>query len=417
MTEALLAGAARRNLFDNRHRWAILIDLRRLHRRFRRLQQAFDADTLHAAAIKAHPLVAVLQELVDAGAGLEAASMGELEIARLAGAPPERMVFDSPAKTDRDIDEVLDAGIVVNADNLDEVERIARRNLPDDASLGIRVNPVVGAGDIDATSVATESSKFGVSLTRNRRALIDAFRRHPWLRRLHVHTGSQGLGLSRLVEGVRRCVDVADDIDKAAPSRRIDAIDIGGGLPVAYRPHRQAPTIEDYADALRREVPNLFDRRRQVITEFGRWLFAPCAIAVSRVEYVKPSATGPIAIIHFGADLLLRTAYRPDDWYHRVTIHNADGTARSGDDTDVTIAGPLCFSGDIVARNRRLPRPSPDDLVAVHDVGAYTFSMWSKYCSRSLPPMYGVVEDHSKLQFKTLHHGESPSQTAAFWTN
>ncbi len=406
MSDNIIETAIERGLFDDAP-WALFIDIDRLQHRFALLNDAFPADTLHAVAVKANPLVSLLRQLVDQGAGLEAASFGEIEVARLAGADDHRIVYDSPAKTVEELQRALHAGIYINADNLSELQRIDGLNPPEDARVGIRINPVIGAGDIEATSVATKASKFGVSLTRNRRALLEAFRRYDWLRGLHVHTGSQGLELDALVEGVKRCIDFADDIDADPAAAPVETIDIGGGLPVAYHPHDETPGVDQYATALRDEIPHLFSGPRNLITEFGRWLFAPCGLAVSRVEYVKESPAGPIATIHFGADLLLRTAYRPDDWYHRVTIHDGDGRRRSGDETQLTIAGPLCFSGDLVARRRPLPRPQPGDFAAVHDTGGYTFSMWSRYCSRAFPRVFGVRKTAAEaLTFQPLHPGE-----------
>lgn len=396
--------------------WAVFIDIDAVERRFDRLQSAFPDRTLHAVAVKANPVVELLERLVERGAGLEVASGGEIEVASRAGAPAARTVFDSPAKTRSELEESLCAGVAINADNLDEIERIADIGPPPDARIGVRINPVVGAGDIDQTSVATASSKFGVSLTRQRRGLLEAFRRHRWLNGLHVHTGSQGLGLSRLVEGVRRCVEFADDIHRDLGDERIETIDIGGGLPVAYHPTDEAPDVEEYATRLRAEVPALFSNAWRPVTEFGRWIFGPCGFAASRVEYVNESPTGPIAIVHFGADLMLRTAYRPDDWHHEIDIFCPDGHPRSDDETEVTVAGPLCFSGDVIARNRRLPRPRPGDLLMAHDVGAYTFSMWSRYCSRPFPRIFGVRQAGPDVTFEVLHPGEDRGDVATFWS-
>lgn len=413
--ETILNEAIGRGLVDDEHPWAVFFDLDALQERFDRLERAFPADALHAVAIKANPLTSVLKKLVERGAGLEAASWGEVELARRAGAEQEAIVFDSPAKTKSEIGDALAGNLYLNADNLSELERIADAEPSPEARIGIRVNPVVGAGDIEATSVSTKSSKFGVSLLRRQRALVEVFRRHRWLRGLHVHTGSQGCGVDLLVEGVRRCVDFAGRVDHALGEQRIEIIDIGGGLPVAYRPHVDAPTIEEYASALRDAVPELFERRRRVITEFGRWLYAPCAFAASRVEYVKELPGGPLAVIHFGADLLLRRAYRPDDWYHRLTVHDATGKRSAGEEADVTVAGPLCFSGDVLARQRRLPRPEAGDYVIAHDVGAYTFSMWSRYCSRRFPRVFGFQRLHDGNHFEVLHPGESNEDLVDFW--
>ncbi len=417
MVDEILSAALRRELLDASRPWAVFFDRERLNRRFERLQAAFPEGSLHAVAIKANPLGAVLRELVDAGAGLEAASFGEVKLAMAAGLEGPNIVFDSPAKTAREIEASLNADLYLNADNFAELARIADCEPGPTARVGLRVNPLVGAGSIDVTSVSRADSKFGVPLSGKEDELVEAFRRHPWLRGLHVHTGSQGYGVDLLVEGARRCVDLALRIERELGAGRIDTVDIGGGLPVAYRPDDVAPTVEDYADALRAQVPELFNDRWRLITEFGRWLHGPCAFAASRVEYVKESAAGPIAVVHFGADLMLRPAYRPDDWYHHISVHDARGATLETEDAEqLTVAGPLCFAGDVIARRRPLPRPAPGDILVAHDVGAYTFSMWSRYCSRSFPRIYGYDSSGPDTEFQVLHPGEDADELVDFWS-
>lgn len=152
-------------------------------------------DVLHTFAAKACSLVPVLRLLADAGMGCEVASPGELRLALDAGFDPARIVLDSPAKTRREIREALDLGVALNADNLDELDRIDALRPEDCASvLGVRVNPQVGGGSIGAMSTATAHSKFGVALRDPgaRTRVVEAFARRPWLTRLHAHVGSQG---------------------------------------------------------------------------------------------------------------------------------------------------------------------------------------------------------------------------------
>ena len=170
------------------------VDLQRLDARIEELQRSFPADALHAVAIKAMPLVAVLRRIVSRGAGLEAASWEEVALARAAGCPGDRIVFDGPAKTDEELRAALDLGCWLNADHPRELERLAALGAPGDARVGVRVNPEIGAGSIGFTSTVAKGSKFGVPL-RDAPSLRDRF---PFLTGLHVHTGSQGCGLDLL---------------------------------------------------------------------------------------------------------------------------------------------------------------------------------------------------------------------------
>lgn len=367
----------------------IVYDEAEILRRCERLRAAWPPFFFHTAAVKAVALPAILQIVRSAGLGAEAASSGELALAHDAGFQPGHVVFDSPCKTDREIAAALAAGVMINADSLDEVARLGELGAhARAATVGVRVNPQVGAGSIESTGVAAAVSKFGVAMDDYADELVDVLRRSPWIEMLHVHVGSQGVALDHLVRGVRRTLDLAAQLDG-----QITTIDIGGGLPVSYSAG-EAPRVqlEEYVDALRATCPELFDGSLAVVTEFGRWLFAGAGWTVSRVEAVKRSGGSDIAVVHVGADLFIRAAYRPDEWAHEVQVHDASGKQQVQPLSPWSVAGPLCFAGDFVARNRQLPPLHRGDLVVIRDTGAYTLSMYSRYNSRSLPAVAVVHE-------------------------
>ncbi len=381
--------------------------------RLTRLENAFPDSALHAVAIKANPLMALLEMLVEAGAGLEAASFEEVQLALEANCPSESLVFDSPVKTHDELDRALGRGIYLNADNFDELDRIdaAVAQIDGPIRAGLRLNPLVGSGDIEATSVSNRGSKFGLPLGPNRASILEAFDRYEWLRGLHLHVGSQGYELTRLTEGVRRAWKLGKRLDDRLPGG-LDSFDIGGGLPVAYRDEHRAPTFEAYADRLRDEVPELFERDVRIITEFGRALQVPCGWAISRVEYVKHTFEGPLAATHLGADFMLRRVYQPEHWYHRMAVLDADGELKRGESEETwTIGGPLCFGSDVLAREASLPPIEPGDWIAYRDVGGYTLGMWSHYCSRAMPPVWG----HRGETLELLREEETERDVVDFW--
>ncbi|KYF73160.1 diaminopimelate decarboxylase [Sorangium cellulosum] len=388
-------------------------DLGRMRARIGRIGAAFPPGALHAVAIKANPLVEVLRAAVDCGAGLEAASLEEVKLAAAAGCPPGRIVYDSPAKTRDDIAEALRLGVRINADNLDELERIDALVRHGEAGdrIGLRINPQIGASSIALTSVADRRSRFGVPLEQAD-AVRAAFARYRWLTGLHVHVGSQGCALSQLVDGIRRVEALRQEVRRALGPAAARTMDIGGGLPVAYRSTDRPPLLADYAAALRLEVPTLFEEGTTLITEFGRWVQAGCGFAVSRVEYVKEDSAGRTAILHLGADFLLRRAYHPADWHHDFVALDADAALKEGPLSPCTLGGPLCFGGDVLARDLPFPALSPGDLVLVRDTGAYTLSMWSRHCSRGIPAVLGV--DGGEL--RVLRERERPEDVVAFWS-
>ncbi|GGW15407.1 diaminopimelate decarboxylase [Streptomyces capoamus] len=367
------------------------------------LRAAFDAVTapgtpvLHAFAVKATPLVPVVRLLHEAGIGAEVASPGELALARAAGVPPDRTVLDSPAKTPAELREALALGIAVNADNPQELDRLDALvgSGPARSPLGLRVNPQIGAGAIGATSTATPTSKFGVALRDEgaREWVVQAYARRPWLTRLHTHTGSQGIPLPLLARGVAEVYALAEEINAAVGRRQVDTIDIGGGLPVNAASEATAPTHAAYARVLADRVPGLFDGRYGLVTEFGRSLLAEHGAVVARVEYAKSAGGRRIAVTHAGVQVAARTVYVPGTWPLRIAAYDAEGRPKTGPEAVQDVAGPACFSGDLLAEGRALPLLEQGDHVAALDTGAYGFAHHYAYNSLARPGVYGYAPD------------------------
>ncbi|MFJ6797859.1 diaminopimelate decarboxylase [Streptomyces sp. NPDC091268] len=350
---------------------------------------------LHAFAVKAAPLAAVLRLLADAGLGCEVASPGELALARAAGVAPERTVLDSPVKTAAELREALALGIAVNADNPQELARLDALVAagPTRSPLGMRINPQTGAGTIGALSTATSTSKFGFALRDPgaREWLVRAYVERPWLTRLHTHSGSQGVPLALIAQGVRELHALAEEINAAAGRRQVDTLDIGGGLPVNFASDTETPTYGEYVAALREAAPGLFGGGYGLVTEFGRSLLAKHGLVLSRVEYTKTSGARPIALTHAGVQLATRTVYAPAAWPVRILAYDAKGVPKTGAPVAQDIAGPACFAGDLLAAGRELPALAPGDLIAVPDTGAYFFTAHYGYNSLPRPAVHGFT--------------------------
>lgn len=390
-------------------------DLKRLRARLETLQRLFPPNTLHALAIKANPLVNVLREAVTIGAGLEAASLEEIWLAGAAGCPPQRIVFDSPAKTLEELREALVLGVCINADNPAELERIDAllREVSTTSRIGLRVNPLVGEGSIGITSVGGRRSKFGVPIDDGE-SVLALYGRYPWLNGIHVHVGSQGVPLEHLVAAARTALDLSRRI-RERTGRIIEFLDLGGGLPARYVASATPPTPHELVDGLARQVPELFKFEGTIITEFGRAVQASCGWAVTRVEYVKPVNGVDCAVLHLGADFLMRPVYRPTDWPHEFFVLDANGEPKSGPTQTFKLAGPLCFAGDIIAEAVSLPAIEPGDLVVVADAGAYTLSLWSRHCNRAIPQVVGV-RDEAATKLVTLKPRETSEDIVRLWS-
>ncbi|MEU5402139.1 diaminopimelate decarboxylase [Streptomyces sp. NPDC005963] len=377
-----------------------------------------DAPVLHAFAVKAAPLVPVLALLNDEGIGAEVASPGELALARAAGVPAERIVLDSPAKTPAELTEALALGIAVNADNPQELARLDALVANTSSPLGIRVNPQVGGGSIEALSTATATSKFGVALRDEgaRASVVRAYLDRPWLTRLHTHSGSQGIPLARMIDGVREVYGLAEEVNAAAGRQQITTIDIGGGLPVNFASDETAPTYSQYAQLLKEQVPGLLDGRYGLVTEFGRSLLAKNGLFLARVEYTKVSGSRPIAVTHAGVQVATRTVYDPASWPLRIAAYDGEGLPKEGEPVVQDVAGPACFAGDLLAAGRPLPLLEPGDVVAALDTGAYYFS--NHYGYNSLPRVgvhgYAVDGDETdKVRFSLVRAPQTMAEIVA----
>ncbi|WP_440580875.1 diaminopimelate decarboxylase [Streptomyces sp. PT19] len=398
-----------------------LLDVAGIRESAAALRAAFDSVTapgtpvLHAFAVKATPLVPVVRLLHEESIGAEVASPGELALARAAGVPPERTVLDSPAKTPEELREALALGIAVNADNPQELARIDAlvAGGTSRSPLGVRVNPQVGGGSIEALSTATATSKFGVALRDEgaREWVVRAYLDRPWLTRLHAHTGSQGIPLTLMAEGVAETYALAEEINERAGRRRVDTLDIGGGLPVNFASDETTPTYAEYARVLREAVPGLFDGRYGLVTEFGRSLLAKHGTVVARVEYAKSAGGRPVAVTHAGVQVATRTVYAPGAWPLRIAAYDAKGLRKAGPDVVQDVAGPACFAGDLLATGRALPLLEQGDYAAALDTGAYYFAHHYAYNSLARPGVYGFGADGSGgVAFATVREAQSVAE-------
>jgi diaminopimelate decarboxylase len=388
----------------------IFHDLSFLENRVEHLKSLFPASTLHAIAAKANPLPAIMECLLPLGVGVEAATIGEVSIALKSGYEPAKIVFDSPAKTREELAFALQAGVRINADSFNELLRIDQllKDIPSRSNIGLRVNPQIGAGSISTTSVAGDYSKFGVPITEFETEIIQYYQNHGWLNGIHMHVGSQGCSLAQLIDAAEKLTALIEKIPV-----EIKWIDIGGGLPVEYDKNQPAVSMARYVTELKTHCPQLFDTACSLITEFGRYIHVNAGWTVSKVEYVKNYSGVSTAIIHVGADQLLRRCYQPEFWHHDISVTDRYGLLKPAGDIKYTIAGPLCFGADIIARDIPLAQIDEGDFLMIHDTGGYTLSMWSRYTSRQIPKVLGYRQ--GGRQFETLKNRETIDELYQFW--
>jgi diaminopimelate decarboxylase len=369
------------------------VDLDVLDAQLASLRAAFPPSVRHAVAIKTMPHHRMLGHLVAAGFGLEAASLEEVTLALDAGAVIADLIFDSPVKTRSEIAwcQANLAGALLNANSIDELHRY-----PDAPAfqVGLRINPELDTGAPSRFDVSGLRSKFGVPLSMDRSVVIDACI-EAGVTALHMHIGSQVPNCDAHVEAVGRLLDVAAEIDavrgRRCDGRRITTIDIGGGI---RSEAEDAELMSQYGQRLQSEHARLFDY--DVRTEFGQWVHANAGWAASRVESIEERAV-PMAFLHLGADFFMRDVYtdrtgtaNAGGLPYDIAVVRADGRVSvATDEQEPTrrydLVGPLCFAGDVLARDLPLPELAEGDWLVFAGTGANTFGLWSRHCSRAIP--------------------------------
>jgi len=380
---------------------------------------------LHAVAIKNNPLAPLLEICRKAGHGAECASLSEVRYALALGFKPEQVVYDSPCKTRAEIAWALDNGILHNVDSWPELDRVdayvkAHGGKVEHAVVGLRVNPLVGAGAVGALSVSTEASKFGIAVGDDHLPLLNALRARPWVSALHVHVGSASGKLDLLCTGVSKVLSIVKEIN--AETKQITTLDIGGGLWVNWASDEITPSYADYVSALQANVPELFTSDLRIVTEFGAATNTKFGWIASRVEYVKQCDI-PTALIHVGADLLMRYCYCPGVFAkHRIKVLNSEGHWKQGKMVKQRISGPLCFSGDTLV-DVELPELEEGDIVLILDTGGNTLGLFSRHNSRMAPQVLGyrgmsnVIDSgtETSLELEELKPQERIEEVYKFW--
>jgi diaminopimelate decarboxylase len=340
-------------------------------------------------ALKANSSGAILRLLAARGAGADIVSGGELQAALRAGFPPERVVFSGVGKTDAEIGLGLAHAIGEwNAEGEDEIERLAAAASAagSRARLTLRVNPDIDPRSHPYISTGLHENKFGVEIGQAL-GILERASRLPGVTVTGVqcHIGSQVTDLEALEEAARALAGLSRELlDRGFA---LETIDIGGGLGVAYE-GGAAPTPAELAA---RVLPSVAPLGLRLLVEPGRSLVARAGILLTRVLSAKQNGRKRFLVVDAGMNDLLRPSLY--DAYHRIEPVRERGTAARV----VDVVGPVCETGDFLARARSLPEVPPGDLLAVRDAGAYAFSMASNYNLRPRPAEVLVESGRARL--------------------
>jgi diaminopimelate decarboxylase len=347
---------------------------------YRAYDEAF-GDLPHTVcyAVKANSSLGVLALLAKAGAGFDIVSGGELFRVLEAGGDPAKVVFSGVGKTAAEVEYALSHGIhSFNCESEAEltlIDALAGR-LGMKAGFSIRVNPDVDAATHPYISTGLSQHKFGIAMA-DAAAVYERARRLPNLSAEGVscHIGSQMLDPAPILEAVDRVLAMAAAL--RAQGDHIRHVDLGGGLGVAYHSGEKAPAIGSFIESLK-------ERLRQsglaVMVEPGRSIAGPAGVLLTRVLYRKKNGTKEFVIVDAAMNDLIRPAlYKA---HHEVIPVRRDTLPAITAD----VVGPVCETGDFLARDRRMANVMPGDFLAVCTAGAYGFVQSSNYNSRPRAP-------------------------------
>lgn len=360
--------------------------------RFREFNSAFEGiDRLIAYSVKANGNLSLLQLLGREGAGADIVSLGELHRARLAGIPPERIVFSGVGKRVDELAAALREGIYAfNVESEGELRELAHlgETMGIPAPFALRVNP-----DIETptphhyTRTGHKATKFGLPI-EDAPKLYRYARETPGLkiRGVDVHIGSQILDVDPYRKALHRVLELVDELKH--DGIQLEYIDLGGGFGIPYE-DEPGPSARDFAKEL---VADLKSTGLRLVLEPGRFIMGPSGILLTRVIYVKKTSEKTFVITDAGMNDLLRPS-------HYASYHHVQPAERHADraHTQVDVVGPICETGDFLALDRELQLPRDGELLALRTAGAYGFSMASTYNARTRPAEVLVTGNKHRL--------------------
>lgn len=346
-----------------------------LEQRFSEYSDALQGqDHLVCYAVKANSNIAVLNVLARLGAGFDIVSVGELERVLAAGGPAERVVFSGVGKTADEMRRALEVGIYCfNVESEAELERLnaVAAEMGVVAPVSIRVNPDVDAKTHPYISTGLRDNKFGIDIARAPEVYAHAASlSNLAVKGVDCHIGSQLTDTSPFLDALDRVLMLVDTL--AEQGIDIAHLDLGGGLGVRYR-DEQPPSTGDYIAAIRER---LGERQVKLMFEPGRSITANAGVLLTQVEFLKLNPHKNFAIVDAAMNDMLRPALY-QAWMDLLpVVPRSNGEARHYD-----VVGPVCETGDFIAKDREL-RIESGDLLALASSGAYGFTMSSNYNSR-----------------------------------
>jgi diaminopimelate decarboxylase len=368
--------------------------------RYRALDEAFRAvDHTLCYSVKANSNLSILRMLAKLGAGFDIVSGGELERVRLARKKAlSKVVFSGVGKTEAELQQALHRGILIfNVESEGELELLAAcaARLRKTANVAVRVNPDVPAETHPYISTGLREHKFGVPIGSARELYREAAR-CGFLRvaGVSLHIGSQIADVAPFALAMERAVELVEQL--TLDGHEISFLDAGGGLGIPYNaaePEDFAARARSYAEAVLQPLQKLKVPRPHLLLEPGRFIIGPAGALLTRVLYQKQNGAKRFTIV----DAAMNDLIRPSLYGARHEIVPVGLRRPEWESIVSDIAGPVCETGDFLARDASLPAAIPGDYLCVLDAGAYGMSLASNYNTRPRAAEVLVERKHARL--------------------
>jgi len=351
-----------------------LIDMDRVRENFLRLDSALRCPHTIAYAYKANHEPELVRMLSSLGSGATVPSGYGVMLARWAGVPPEKVVLVGPSPSRQDLAEAVDYGATVSLESESEASALMELGR---TGVMVRVNPGLGAGAHPSLVTAGPETKFGLPPERAL-SLLRSLRDSMNVRGFHTHVGSQIMSIEPFINALEVLGSLVEQYGG------VEVLDLGGGLGIPYSGSREFP-LRDYAEAVCGASKEM---GVHIFVESGRYIVGDAGYLLTRVNYIKDVGGRRWILIDAGMNDLLRPALYGAR--HRILVDS------EGPNERVLVAGPVCESADFFGEYD-LPKVSEGDIVVIADVGAYGFSMASRYNLRPLPPVVAVESGKYRL--------------------
>lgn len=342
--------------------------------RYNALKSEFKArKSLICYAVKANSNLSLLKMLATLGSGFDCVSIGEVKRAILAGAKPYKIIFSGVGKKDSEIEEAINLGILmINVESMAEmlrVEDIAKRlNLL--ARISVRVNPNVNPKTHPYISTGLKENKFGVDIETAKSIYLKAKNsKHLDPVGIHFHIGSQLLDMSPVHEAAKIVAKLLNELK--AVDIDIKFFDVGGGIGIRYK-GEESVNLYDYTQGV---LEALKGQDLTIVCEPGRYIVGECGELLTSVIYEKLNDNKRFVIVDAAMNDLLRPSLYGA--YHEIL------SLKNGETSNCDVVGPICESGDFLAKDISLPNLESGDLLVIKNAGAYGFTMASNYNTRS----------------------------------